>query len=93
MLRGRLFRRRVVWDLDCVMTEAELEEEDDAEERVELDIHARAHREIACSTPAEIAPRRPPNTDALELELEEEDEEEGTGDGDLGGPGVGGGPR
>lgn len=92
MLRGRRLRSRVVCDFDCVVTEAELDEE----ERLEVDIHARAHREIACSTPAEMAPRRPPNTDTVELELEDEDEgdDDGTGDGDLGGRGVGGGgPR
>ena len=51
--------------------------DEDEDERLELDVHARAQREIACSTPAEIAPNRPPNT--LELELEDEDEEdEGT---------------
>ena len=91
MLRGRLFRRRAVCDLDKVITEAEDVDEDD-DERLELDVHARAQREIACSTPAEIAPNRPPKT--LELELEDEDEEEDMEDGDLGGPGVCGGcPR
>ena len=89
MLRGRRLRLRVVCDFDCEATEDEDAEEDD---RLELDIHARAHREIAFSTPAEIAPRRPPNTDRLELELEDdEDDEDGMGEGDLGG--VGGVPR
>ena len=82
-------RLRVICDFDWDATDTEDDEEDD---RVELDIHARAHREIAFSTPADIAPRRPPKTDRLELELEEvEDEEDGIGDGDLGG--VGGVPR
>ena len=64
----------MVCDFDWDATDTEDDEEDD---RVELDIHARAHREIAFSTPADIAPRRPPKTDRLELELEEvEDEEE-----------------
>lgn len=93
MLRGRFLRRLVVWDLDWVTMDADEEDAEDVE-RLDVDIHARAHLEIACSKPADIAPRRPPKTDALELELElDEDEDEGAGDADLGGSGVGGLPR
>lgn len=86
MLRGRRLRRR-----DLVTTDAE---DDVEEDRLELDVHARAHLEIAFSTPAEIAPRGPPKE--LELELEEEDDDDDTecaGDGERGGGEGGGDPR
>ncbi len=68
-----------------VMTDAELELEEDREE---VDVHALAQREMACSTPAEIAPNRPPKTEPLELEEDEEEVfEDSTGEGDLSGDG------
>lgn len=82
-------RRRVVCDFAKVMIDAELELELE-EEREEEDIHALAQREIACSTPAEIAPSRPPKTEPPELD-EEDVSVDGDGEGDLGCSG--GGPR
>lgn len=66
------------------MTDAELELEEDRED---VDVHALAQREIACSTPAEIAPSRPPKTEPLELEEDEDVFEDDDGEGDLGGDG------
>ena len=92
MLRGRRLRLRGAWDLPRLMDADELEEVDEEDEDIlDEERHARAHRDIACSTPAEIAPRRRPKTDAFELELDEE--AEGTGEGVLGGPEEGGVPR
>ena len=58
--------------------------DDDIEED---EAHARAQREMACSTPAEMAPKRPRKTDEAELDEESVD----SGLGDLGGEG--GSPR
>ena len=57
ILRGRRLRRR-----DLVITDADDEEEEDM---LELEFHARAHLEMAFSTPAEMTPNGPPK----ELEL------------------------
>ena len=54
---------------------AEFVEPEESESKDDVEAHARAHLAIACSTPAEMAPRRPPKTDELEDD-EEEDEEE-----------------
>ena len=66
-------RRRVVCDLDWVMTDTDDEE---ADERLDVDIHARAHLEMACSRPAEIAPSRPPKAEEDEEDEENEENEE-----------------
>lgn len=71
----RALRLRAVWDLVIVKAELVVVEEDD-ESSEDEDAQARAHLAIACSTPAEIAPRRPPKTD--ELEDDEDDEMEST---------------
>lgn len=89
-LRGRRLRRRVVCDFAKVMIDAELELELE-EDNDEVDIQALAQREMACSTPAEIAPNRPPKTEPPELEDEDGLDDADDREGDLGGSG--GGPR
>lgn len=66
------------------------EDVEDEEDIDEDDAHARAQREMACSTPAEMAPSRPRKTDEAELE-DELEETVDSGRGVLGGDG--GSPR
>ena len=72
-------RARVARDLVTVLNEAD-EEDDVSEDKVEVEAQARAQVAMACSTTAEIAPRRPPKTD----DAEEDEELEELTDGDLG---------
>ena len=75
-------RARVARDRVTVLTEAD-EEDDVSDERDEVEAQARAQVEMACSTTAEIAPRRPPKTEDAEDD-EDEDELEELTEGDLG---------
>lgn len=63
--------------MDGVDEEADVDSDED-------DAHARAQVAMACSTTAEIAPRRPPKTEEADDE-DEVDEETDVSDGDRGG--------
>ena len=62
-------------DLVTVLTEA-YEEEDVSDEREDVDAQALAQVAMACSTTAEIAPRRPPKTEDVDEEDDEDELEE-----------------